>query len=768
MDAQSSSPRLWQMGALAGALIVGGAALTGWWMANGPVPDTAVETTPVLQLALPRSEYEPRQPFDTAGWGTVAAKTAWSGGDSLERIATAWRHPGYRLMDELNKITEAQSKTKGVSPALRLKSLVFDASMLNYEGEPKKAYALLEEARTLVETQTDQPELAKVNLFALIYYQGLTALRRGETDNCILCRGESSCILPISPAAVHTNPTGSRLAIKHFTEYLELFPDDFEVRWLLNIAHMTLGEHPDKVDPRYRIIVDHLDTPEFAIGKFRDVGSHVGINRLNQAGGAILDDFDGDGLLDFVFTCMDPTVPMIFYKNTGDGKFEDRTGPAGLSGQLGGLYCVQADYDNDGHLDIFIPRGAWLRYPMRPSLLKNNGDGTFTDATEKAGLLEPMNSITAQWVDFDNDGRLDLFVAGERQPNKLYRNKGDGTFADVAGAAGVAGKDGFVSKGVAWLDYDNDRYPDLFINSLSGDAVFYRNTGKGTFVDSTAEVGIDGPQGGFSCWAWDYDNDGWTDIFATCYDRTVTDVVMGLTGQPHRSRSNKLFKNMQGRRFKDVTKEIGLDLTFTAMGSNFGDFDNDGYPDMYLGTGDPQLSTLIPNRMMRNLGGKRFVEITGSSGTGNLQKGHGVACGDWDRDGDVDVAIQMGGAAAGDQYHNILFQNPGQGNRSITVKLIGETSNRSAIGARIKVTTAGEKPQTVYRHVSSGSSFGANPLEQTIGLGKADRVAEIEVFWPTTGKTQTFRDIPAGGWIEITENGKEIRTREFKPIAVVE
>src|SRR5580693_5900579 len=147
---------------------------------------------------------------------------------------------------------------------------------------------------------------------------------------------------------------------------------------------------------------------------------------------------------------------------------------------------------------------------------------------------------------------------------------------------------------------------------------------------------------------------------------------------------------------------------------------------------------LVPNRMFRNLGGKRFADITGSSGTGHLQKGHGVACGDWDRDGNVDIAIEVGGATPGDQYHNVLFQNPGQGNNSLTVKLVGQKTNRSAIGARIKIVTGGDHPLTVFRHVASGSSFGANPLEQTIGVGKADKVALLEIYWPTSGTTQTF------------------------------
>ena len=148
--------------------------------------------------------------------------------------------------------------------------------------------------------------MAEAWLYTVIYFQGVTALRRGENDNCVMCRGESSCILPISPAAVHTNPTGSRLAIKHFTEYLEQFPDDLEVRWLLNVAHMTLGEHPRTVDPAYLVSLDRFANSEFDIGRFRDVGHLVGVNRLNQAGGAIMDDFDNDGLLDLVVTTLRP------------------------------------------------------------------------------------------------------------------------------------------------------------------------------------------------------------------------------------------------------------------------------------------------------------------------------------------------------------------------------------------------------------------------------------------------------------------------------
>jgi ASPIC/UnbV protein len=166
---------------------------------------------------------------------------------------------------------------------------------------------------------------------------------------------------------------------------------------------------------------------------------------------------------------------------------------------------------------------------------------------------------------------------------------------------------------------------------------------------------------------------------------------------------------------------------------------------------------LVPNRLFKNVDGHRFVDVTTSSGTGHLQKGHAVACGDWDRDGNVDLFVEVGGGTPGDRFRNVLFQNPGHANHWLTVKLVGKKTNRAAIGARIKVTPAGEPARSIYRHVSSGSSFGANPLQQTIGIGKAEKIAAVEVYWPTSRTTQIFRDVPVDGAVEITEFAPEYR-----------
>jgi len=293
----------------------------------------------------------------------------WPQNATLEQHAAAYQQAipsGLATLDQ-----HLESGLHSIDDVLTTK-----ASLLNARGDPAAAYQVLEELEGKIRGTPQEEE----SLYTVIFLKGLTALRMGENDNCVLCRGESSCIFPIAPTAIHTNPAGSRLAIKHFSEYLRQFPDDLEVKWLLNLAHMTLGEFPARLEPRHRLRLDAFCKSEFDIGQFRDVSHSVGLQRLSQSGGAIMDDFDNDGLLDVVVTSWAPDEAMGFYRNKGDGTFEERTTAAGLDKQMGGLYCVQTDYNNDGHLDIFIPRGSWLpaNLSQRPSLLRNNGNCTFT------------------------------------------------------------------------------------------------------------------------------------------------------------------------------------------------------------------------------------------------------------------------------------------------------------------------------------------------------------------------------------------------------
>jgi hypothetical protein len=221
-----------------------------------------------------------------------------------------------------------------------------------------------------------------------------------------------------------------------------------------------------------------------------------------------------------------------------------------------------------------------------------------------------------------------------------------------------------------------------------------------------------------------------------------------------------LYRNKQDGTFEDVSVQTGLKNIAFAMGSNFGDIDNDGYLDFYLGTGNPSFRSLVPNKLFRNMQGTKFLDVTTSARVGNLQKGHGVSFADLDNDGDQDIYVEMGGAYIGDAYENSLYLNSGQNsNHWIKILLEGTISNRAAIGAKIKVTfKENNKERFVYREVNSGGSFGSNPLRQHIGIGQADIIDKIEIQWPATNQTQVFENISAGLNIKIKEGASNFST----------
>lgn len=579
-------------------------------------------------------------------------------------------------------------------------------------------------------------------------------LRLGEQENCILNHNPDSCIIPLQPAAFHQLARGSRGAMGYLMEQLREFPNDSGARWLLNLAHMTLGEYPDKVPAEFRIPPSVFAT-EYEMPRFPDVAAGLGLDVDDLAGGCILDDFDNDGFIDIVASAWGLDGQIRYFHNDRNGRFTERTLEAGLMGLVDGLNIQQTDYNNDGYPDIWVMRGAWQRKAGRipNSLLRNNGDGTFSDVTEEAGLLTLHPTQTSVWFDFDGDGWLDLFVGNETTDSKdpdrceLFHNNHDGTFTECAVANGI--DVARYVKGVASADYDNDGRPDLYVSCLDGPNLLFHNDGPGDrpgvwkFSERARQAGVTEPMHSFPTWFFDYDNDGWEDLFVSGYSiRNVGDVAADYLGLPNDGERPRLYHNNHDGTFTDVTVPARLYRVCHTMGCNFGDLDNDGWLDFYLSTGDPELTTLVPNRMFRNADGKFFQEVTTATGTGHLQKGHAVGFADLDHDGDQDIYTVMGGAFSGDNFRNVLFQNPGSTNHWLKLKLEGIRSNRAAIGARLKVTVRTPSgPRDIYKTVNSGGSFGSNPLRQELGLGNALEIVQLDVFWPATGKHQIVRGL---------------------------
>ncbi|MEM8962910.1 MAG: CRTAC1 family protein [Acidobacteriota bacterium] len=617
--------------------------------------------------------------------------------------------------------------------------------------------------------------------------RALVALQQAEDRNCLGLHSAASCILPFTDEARHQRPEDATLAGDLIAETATRQPGDPVRRWLLILSRMLTGGYPAAVPETFR-----APTGAFAeqgdVGRFVDRAHDLGVATLDLSGGAVIDDFDGDGRLDLISSTWDPCGSMAAYRNDGQGSFEDVTRAWGLDRQLGGLNLVHADYDGDGALDLMVLRGGWLGKEgrMRNSLLRNDlaESGEFVDTTHAAGLALPaFPSQTAAWADYDLDGDLDVFIGNEAEqaaanvggrgasglgvrsyPSQLFRNLGDGTFSEVARTAGVANR-GF-TKGVAWGDIDNDGDDDLYLSNLGPNAL-YRNDG-GTFTDITMQAGVAAPlDASFGTVFFDVDNDGDLDLFVAGYSAPVEEVFAWyLTPAARRSDLSTghpmLYRNDGTGRFVEASEEMGLRRPLLPMGFNVGDVDGDGFLDLYLGTGVPDIHALMPNILLRNLAGERFVDATFAAGLGHVQKGHGVAFGDLDGDGDEDLFEQMGGAYPFDAYTNTLFENPGW-SRWLVLRLEAAGANSHAVGARVTVRCQGG--QTIHRRVDSGGSFGGNSHQLEIGLGSCASIESIDVDWPSGATqdqaTQSFTNIEADAAYRLVEGAPSVERLEY-------
>jgi hypothetical protein len=607
----------------------------------------------------------------------------------------------------------------------------------------------------------------------------ISYLRVGEEQSNQAAGDQDACVALLSGGAGYSKQDWSRAAIAEYMEILGDKPGDLTARWLLNLSYMTIGKYPGGV-PRQYLIPPRVFKSEYEMPRFPDVAPRLGLNAVGRAGGGILEDFDGDGYVDIMVSSVGLRDQLRFYHNNADGTFTERTREAGLTGITGGLNITSADYNNDGLVDVFVPRGAWLgpagHHP--PSLLRNNGDGTFDDVTEEAHLLTLRPSHNAVWADYDNDGFLDLFLGtetipgyNESNPCQLFHNNRDGTFTDVAEQAGLAIK-GWV-KGAAWGDYDNDGLPDLYISRLFEPNLLFHNDGAAPgghwkFTDATSRAGVSEPLASFPCWFFDYDNDGWLDIFvSSCpaedFSHVAGQVAADYLGLPTRAETPRLYRNNHDGTFSNVTREVRLNRPLYTMGANFGDIDNDGWPDIYLGTGNPMFQSLMPNRMFRNAGGRFFQDVTTSGGFGDLQKGHGIAFGDLDNDGDQDIFAVFGGVYQGDSHQRVLFENPGNANNWVTLRLEGVKSNRFGVGARIRVRVkTPQGPRDIYALGGTGGSLGSSTLQQEIGLGRDASIESIEIKWPGAKEPQILQHIRANQIVKIREGSPLAQTVPLK------
>jgi hypothetical protein len=641
-----------------------------------------------------------------------------------------------------------------------------------YAGDTEEAINLLETLREQLEESSHELQQRftenVLDLLALAY------LRLGEQENCILNHSAESCLFPIRGDGIHTLTRGSEMAIEYYERLLaEWRPDDLELIWLLNIAYMTLGKHPDEVPDQWLIPAEHFEE-DLSFSRFHDIAPGVGLaDEMALSGGSVTEDFNNNGLIDIMASSWGLSDQLRYFENTGEGYFVEMTEEAGLTGITGGLNLIHADYNNSGYPDVFVLRGAWLsqagHHPN--SLLRNNGDGTFTDVTESAGILSFHPTQTAVWADFNNNGWLDLFIGNESTPqdphsSELYLNNKDGTFSNATLQAGVS-LNRYV-KGVTAGDFNNNGYQDLYISVLDGPNILLLNNGPNNqgvplFLNVSERAGVTEPYISFPTWFWDYNNNGWLDIFVSGYDVSNADVAREYLGMTVEAEMPRLFRNNGDGTFTDVTYETGLNKVMYTMGSNFGDLDNDGYLDFYVGTGDPDMRALMPNRMFRNTGGSHFEEVTASGGFGHLQKGHGVSFADLNNNGHQDIFTVIGGALEGDVYMNALFENPGNNHNWITLRFEGVMSNRSGIGNRIKVTVReADTLRTIHRSVTTGGSFGSSALQVEIGLGNAVEITEIEVYWPASEIRQQFNGVEMNRFYHVKETEDALIAEERK------
>ncbi len=548
--------------------------------------------------------------------------------------------------------------------------------------------------------------------------------------------------------------------MKCFTKFLP-------VVWMLSTLHVLCVQAVDRIQ-----FIDGTDSSGI---QFSHIDGSTGNRYLfeNIASGMGVIDYDLDGDLDLYFVngayvgaapenAAMPTNAL--YENIGAGRFKDVTQSSGLGDSGYGMGCAVADYDNDGDQDIYITNSG----PNR--LYQNNGDGTFKEVSQQAGVDDPSFSAGCAFLDYDRDGYLDLYVSNylefdvyNHQPcfranipvycdprtykpvkDKLYRNKGDGTFLDVTDSSGI-GRVSSYGMGVVCSDFDRDGWMDIFVgNDVKGNFLFH-NQGDGTFKEIGLLSGVaydefGDEQGTMGADVGDYDGDGRMDLMVTTYQ----------------NQTNTLYRNLGDMFFQDVTVSSGFgidSISLVTWGCHFADFDKDGTQEAFIAAGHLQDTVKIfdgsssyeqANQVLQ-IHGKRFKNISDTCGEALQIKAssRGSVTGDLDNDGDLDVVVLNARAKP-----TLLLNNTASDHHWLSLKLIGKKSNRSAVGAFVTVTCG---DQDWVGEVRAGSGYqSANDLRVYFGLGSYDMVDRIQVSWPS-GLVQDFENITANRFLQLIE-----------------
>jgi tetratricopeptide (TPR) repeat protein len=534
-------------------------------------------------------------------------------------------------------------------------------------------------------------------------------------------------------------------AIHHGVTCLEQDLTNERARHWLWLAAQKVGGYPATVRQELRMqVVEGYHQTALEID---EVAAEIGLDKTAGGRGTAVFDLNGDGTLDVVIAGAHAGCSL--YRNNGDGTFTNISTGSGLDRCVYAFSMAVGDYDNNGLPDLFIVGLGFFNSPGK--LMRNNGDGTFTDVTEEAGLNIWGPGFVSTWIDYDGDGYLDLFVTNNlgglfdhKTPNRLFHNNGNGTFTDVTTAAGLTTS--WPSLGATWGDFRNCGLPDLFISNL-GHAQLFRNNGDGTFTDVSHAAGIDAAAIGTNCLCCDIDNDGWLDIVQFTYSRPQDAIYTLRTGHgPSGSIPMRVWRNNRDGTFTNIAPQLGLTGCWGTMSGTVGDVNNDGHLDILMGNGGPGMDHTEASLLLEN-DGSRFHNVTFAAGMPFTGKGHGANMADLAGDGRLHLIVAGGGMYPGDLLTATVFRPKRLPGNYLNVRLVGTRSNRDAIGARLRLQAGG---RAQHRLVSGGSGFGCLPYEQHFGLGTGTQLERLEIRWPS-GHVQQLEQLPCNQSIRIVE-----------------